>query len=128
MTDWVVDLESDVGTSPALVELLIEDDGARRLYTVLARYKWYKQRDVTKDDAGQVIDALMMDTFDDRRKWTCSYRYAHQTIETLRWTHHKISSTYVFMYMEELGEIPDDFMQHFRDLGWIPVLKTADDF
>jgi hypothetical protein len=128
MSDWIVDLETDISTSPALVEMLIEDDTSRQLYTVIARYKWFKQRDVTQDEASQVIDALSMDTYDSRRKWACSHRYAHQIIETLRWSHHKITSTYVFMYMDELTDVLDNVLQHFRDLGWIPVLKTAEDY
>lgn len=128
MSDIIVDLESDISTSQALVELLIEDDTSQHIYTALCQLVWLKVRDVTTSEEEQTLQVLTADRNDTSRMWQCSPRYAFEAVVALRWKHHQIETQHIFMYAKSADEIMPEVIQHIRALGWEPLQKTSQDY
>jgi hypothetical protein len=123
----IVDLETDISTSPALVEMLIESEDCRILYSAMSSYKWFKLRDVTKSEDEQVVEILTVDRNDTARMWKCSSSYADDAVNYLRYHHHQLAVEHVYSYGHKV-DIPDHVIALFHDIGWVPVIKTADDW
>jgi hypothetical protein len=124
----IIDLERDISTSPALVNMLVETDDACLMFNALVGHVWFKLRDVTKDIEDQVIEILSVDRQDKGRMWKCSAWYADEVVSGLRWQHHQIESDRLYRYADRIHDIPRDIIEHFRAIGWEATVKTANDW
>ena len=114
--DIKFDLEEDMSNDKDIISLLNDENIAKEFYAALCNMQWIKKISIPEDE--QIIDKLKGDN---RKNWSCSWRYAGGIIAGIRNSAYNTNEDYMSFYCSgNEGYVSEMVRTNFARIGWIP--------